>query len=209
MEGEQGHRRRRSFGGSASTSSPDVATTGWLAREVEALGQAEMRSWSSFFERFKPPKSWSRADVGARIRSNVHYYRGNYLAIFVVCLLASVIVNPLALLVCLMCALICVLVFVDSPLKLTNKPLIVAGREISESEITASASVLVCLLLFISGVLFVLWYGALVAVLLSLLHATFRPRTMQSKFNEKVKENIVDRLGARIRDEFQMNKKAM
>ena len=148
------------------------AAGGAIAARVNAYMQ-DQRPWSEFFERFLWPEHWQE-----RVQTNLVYYRANYVLVCLAIVLTSVIISP---------SLLCVAIIAfggiaaaltwsdDEPLPLLNQPLALEQR-------LAGAALIAAVCINLSGHAQTMARLALACVVAVLSHATFRARSLSSRW---------------------------
>jgi len=159
---------------SAGTSRVKEIFTTW---KNENLNLKSMRTWGGFCDKTKLslPKV---TEIHIRLKSNLMYFQTNYIAVFALLLLYSIITNPWFLIVVGLCGGLWLYIF-----HYRAEPILVRGREVTSREKTIGLSVVTGLLFYIAGITnSIFWLlGASIAV--TALHALFYTPVEESDFD--------------------------
>ena len=148
-----------------------AASGGAIASRVNAYMQ-DQRPWSEFFERFLWPEHWQE-----RVQTNLVYYRANYVLVCLVIVLTSVIISPSLLLVAIIAfgGVAGAIAWGDEPVPGLNQPLSLEQR-------LAGASLVAAVCVNMSGHAQTMARLALACTVVVLAHASFRARSLSSRW---------------------------
>eukprot|EP00164_Ancoracysta_twista_P003083 GFYU01004115.1.p1 GENE.GFYU01004115.1~~GFYU01004115.1.p1 ORF type:complete len:319 (-),score=67.50 GFYU01004115.1:267-1157(-) len=152
--------------------------------ELEALfKKSPIRPWGDFIAKFQPPKNQNI--LFQRWETNIMYYKTNYLIVAAIILSYFVLRNPIVIVVLAAIAAVYYAMFIQYPHAIEiggvgNTPVVVLiGRRKAHAFCTIAG-----LLLVISGAFFSLIWGLGISSCVILFHASFRSRSIKSKFNK-------------------------
>lgn len=150
---------------------PPVENTSLLTQISEASKStyAQRRPWSELCNTssFSRPRSF--AEVTARVRRHLVYFRINYAIVLVAILLCSLLGTPTSLIVVLAVAIAwCALYFFRS------EPLVVFNRSFSDGMVLAGLTVVTALALLLTGVTGTILTAAAVGFAIVVIHAALR-----------------------------------
>ncbi|XP_028679872.1 PRA1 family protein 3-like [Erpetoichthys calabaricus] len=147
---------------------------------------APLRQWDDFFpgtDRFAKPDFGDLAKWNNRVVSNLLYYQTNYLVASLVVFLAVGFLNPLGMI--LGCVLVTV-VFIGSVRAGENKEIIKNFKKNNPTIFVVLVLVASYFLISVFGDVMVFIFGITFPLLLILIHASLRLRSMKNKMENKM-----------------------
>jgi len=156
---------------------------GYFIEQCKVYAYKDLRPWPEFLSDFKLPQ-WNVKHLEQRVATNLLHYHTNYMIICILIFLLQLIFLPLTLISLVIISLIIFYVMVIN----YNQPIIVGDITINEKGKRFLTIGVTLVFLFISGILGQLIWSAIYCILVCLLHALFRPRTVSSKSNKAYEE---------------------
>ena len=156
---------------------------GYFIEQCKHYGYKDLRPWTEFIGDFKLPQ-WNVKHLEQRVATNLLHYRTNYLIICLLIFLLQLIFSPLTLISLIIISLCIFYVMVIN----SNQPIVIGEVTINEKGKRFLLIGVISIFLFISGILGQLIWSAIYCIIICLLHALFRPRTVSSKSNKAYEE---------------------
>jgi hypothetical protein len=157
---------------------------GYFLEQCKQYIYKDLRPWTTeFIGDFKLPQ-WNVKHLEQRVTTNLLHYRTNYLIICLLIFSLQLIFSPLTLISLIIISLCIFYVMVIN----SNQPIVIGEVTINEKGKRFLLIGVISIFLFISGILGQLIWSAIYCIILCLLHALFRPRTVSSKSNKAYEE---------------------
>ncbi|KAF7695808.1 ADP-ribosylation factor-like 6 interacting protein 5b [Silurus meridionalis] len=147
---------------------------------------APLRRWDDFFpgtERFAKPDMSDLSKWNNRVISNLLYYQTNYFVVLVVVFLLVGFMNPLGM---ILGAVVVSLVFMGSVWAGENKVMIKNFKKKNPSLFVIAVLGASYFLLYLCGGVMVFIFGITFPLLLILIHASLRLRSVKNKLENKI-----------------------
>nr|XP_020467525.1 PRA1 family protein 3-like [Monopterus albus] len=147
---------------------------------------APFRPWNDFFpgtDRFAKPEFGDLAKWNNRVISNLLYYQTNYFAVALVVFVIVGFMNPLGM---FLGGAVVTLVFMGSVWVGENKAIIKNFKKNNPTLFVIGVMVTSYFLLSLCGGVMVLIFGITFPLLLILIHASLRLRSMKNKLENKI-----------------------
>ncbi|KAA8541698.1 hypothetical protein F0562_022850 [Nyssa sinensis] len=157
--------------GTIPTSSPGGSNLGYISRAKERLssGLGARRPWKEMFNFRSINLPSSFRDAIGRIRTNLGYFRMNYVIVVLLILFLSLLWHPISLIVFIVMMAAWVFLYF-----LRDEPLVVFKRTIDDRVVMIVLSVLTLVFLFLTHATLNILVSLLIGVVVVVIHAALR-----------------------------------